>query len=275
MRFRSGDLVLLVDTRGRRYLVTLAEAGEFHSHRGPVPVGDLVGASEGSEVRSAKGKRFRAWRPTLADFVLKMPRGAAVVYPKDLGPILVYGDVFPGARVLEAGTGSGALTLALLRAVGPKGTVHTVEAREDHQRVALENIERFAGDDPNLGLLDARIGDVYAGPLECEVDRAVLDLTEPWRALDTVEGCLRPGGILCAYVPTVPQVQRLTDALDPGRWAEPVTFETLHRTWNVEGLSVRPDHRMVGHTAFLVIARRVAPQDEEQGIAPQDEEDEG
>lgn len=261
MTFAEGDLALLLDGRGRRYLVTLKGGGEFHSHHGPVPHDELLGRPEGTEVRSSGGKRFTAFRPTLADYVLKMPRGATVVYPKDLGPVLVHADVFPGARVLEAGTGSGALTLALLRAVGPKGTVHTVEVREDHHAQALENIERFAGDDPSYGVLDAQLADLYTDTLDLAVDRVVLDLTEPWRAMANVDRCLRPGGILCCYLPTIPQVQRLAEALDPRRWTMVRTFETLHRGWNVEGLSVRPDHRMVAHTAFLTVARRLSAEE--------------
>lgn len=256
MRFVAGDLVLLVDRRGRRYLLTLEPGGEFHSHHGPLGHDEIIGADEGIEVETTQGKRFRAFRPTLAEFSLKMPRGATVVYPKDIGPILVHADIFPGARVLEAGTGSGALTLALLRAVGSKGTVHTFDVREDFHLKALKNIERFAGSDPTYGTLDARIGDVYEGALDLEVDRVVFDLTEPWRALDNVERVLRPGGILCSYMPTITQVQRLVEAL-AGGWNMVKAFETLHRGWNVDGLSVRPDHRMIGHTGFLLTARRV------------------
>jgi tRNA (adenine57-N1/adenine58-N1)-methyltransferase len=256
--FSAGELVLLVDRRGRRYLVTLKEGGEFHSHRGPVSHDIVIGAEEGVEVEATGGKRFRVFRPTLADFVLKMPRGAQVVYPKDLGPIIVHTDIFPGARVLEAGTGSGSLTLALLRAVGPKGTVHTFDVREDFHKTALANIERFIGSDPNYGTLDARIGNVYEDDITLDVDRVVLDLTEPWRALDCVERCLRPGGILCVYMPTITQVQRLVEAMQT-RWAEVKTFETMHRGWTVDGLSVRPDHRMVAHTAFLLVGRRIEP----------------
>jgi tRNA (adenine57-N1/adenine58-N1)-methyltransferase len=254
--FAAGDLVLLVDRRGRRYLVTLQVGKQFHSHQGPVDHDVVIGAEEGVEVEATHGKRYRAFRPTLEDFVLKMPRGATVVYPKDLGPIIVHADIFPGARVLEAGTGSGSLTLALLRAVGPKGTVHTFDVREDFHRTAIANIERFTGADPNYGTLDAHIGDVYADEISLDVDRVVLDLTEPWRALANVTRCMRPGGILCSYMPTITQVQRLVEALESG-WAMVKTFETLHRTWNVDGLSVRPDHRMVAHTGFIVVARHI------------------
>lgn len=250
---------MLIDGRDRRYLVTLSPGDSFHSHHGPVSHDDVIGRPEGTEVRSAMGRKMLAFRPALSDYVLKMPRGATVVYPKDLGPILVYTDIYPGARVLEAGTGSGSLTLALLRAVGPKGTVHTFEVREDFHQGALRNIERYSAGDPTYGALDARLADVYEDVIDgLEVDRAVLDLTEPWRALGNIERCLRPGGILCCYLPTTPQLQRITDALVPGRWALVKTFETMQRGWNVEGLSVRPDHRMVAHTAFLVVARRLA-----------------
>jgi tRNA (adenine57-N1/adenine58-N1)-methyltransferase len=254
--FSAGDLVLLVDRRGRRYLVTLAHGEEFHSHAGPLRHDALIGADEGMEIVTTHGKHYRAFRPTLEDFVLKMPRGATVVYPKDIGPILVYADIFPGARVLEAGTGSGALTIALLRAVGPKGTVHTFDVRDDFHAKAVANIERFIGSDPNYGTLDARVGDVYADPIDVHVDRVVFDLTEPWRAVPAVERVLRPGGILCCYVPTIPQIERITEALRDG-WAMVKTFETMHRGWTVDRLSVRPDHRMVAHTGFLVVARRV------------------
>lgn len=260
MIFAPGDLVLLVDGRERRYLITLQDGAQFHSHHGGLQHDDLIGRPEGCEVTTSLGRRMRAFRPTFADYVLKMPRGATVVYPKDIGPILVHGDIAPGSRVLEAGTGSGALTLALLRAVGPKGIVHSYDVREDFHTKAMRNIERFGGGDPALGTLDARIGDMYEDEIAHEVDRVVFDLTEPWRALPNVERCLRPGGILIAYLPTVPQVMELVRRLESGRsWAMTKAFETMHRGWNVDGLSVRPDHRMVAHTAFLVTARRLAP----------------
>jgi tRNA (adenine57-N1/adenine58-N1)-methyltransferase catalytic subunit len=262
MTFAPGDLVLLIDGRERRYLITLEPGQAFHSHHGILPHDDLIGRPEGCEVKSSLGRRLRAFRPTLADYTLKMPRGATVVYPKDIGPILVHADIAPGSRVLEAGTGSGALTLALLRAVGPKGTVHTFELREDFHEKAMRNVERFGGGDPTLGTLDAHLGDMYEDEISIEVDRVVFDLTEPWRALPSVERCLRPGGILCAYVPTIPQVMELVRALGRG-WALTKTFETMHRGWNVDGLSVRPDHRMVAHTGFLITSRRLAPEAEQ------------
>ncbi|MEX0875367.1 MAG: tRNA (adenine-N1)-methyltransferase [Actinomycetota bacterium] len=261
MTFAPGDLVLLVDKRGRRYLITLETGAEFHSHLGVIAHASIIGVEEGVLVGTSLGRKYRALRPTLADFVLKMPRGAQVIYPKDLGPIIVEADIFPGARVLEAGTGSGALTLTLLRAVGPKGTVHTFDVREDFHTKALSNIERFVGSDPNYGTLEARTGDLYADEITLEVDRVVFDLTEPWRALTNVARCLRPGGILCSYVPTVPQVQRLVEELGRG-WGMVRTFETMQRGWTVDGLSVRPDHRMVAHTGFLIVARKVIDPDD-------------
>ena len=256
MTFAVGDLVLLVDRRGRRYLVTLADGGVFHSHHGPLSHDRIIGCEESAIVESDIGRKFRAFRPTLAEFVLKMPRGAQVVYPKDLGPIITEADIFPGARVLEAGTGSGSLTLALLRAVGPKGTVHTFDVRDDFHRKAVVNIEKFVGSDPNYGTLDARLGDLYEDVISVEADRVVFDLAEPWRALPNVARCLRPGGILCSYLPTVPQIQNLVGALREG-WTMVRSFETIQRGWTVDGLSVRPDHRMVAHTGFLVVARWV------------------
>lgn len=256
MRIAAGDLVLLVDRKGRRYMITVEPGGEFHSHHGVLPHDDIIGAEESVELTTSLGRKVRIFRPTYTDFVLKMPRGAQVIYPKDTAMILVETDIFPGARVLEAGTGSGSLTLALLRAVGPKGTVHSFDVREDFHQKAIANVERYIGSDPNYGTLDARLGDMYEDVIDLELDRVVLDLTEPWRALPNVERCLRPGGLLCCYVPTVPQVQNIVEALKRG-WMMVQPFETMRRGWTVDGLSVRPDHRMVAHTAFLVVARRV------------------
>ncbi|MGH2705578.1 MAG: tRNA (adenine-N1)-methyltransferase [Actinomycetota bacterium] len=252
-----GERVLLIDGRSRRYLITLQVGGAFHFHRGIVAHDDLIGGPQGRVVRSTGGEAVLVVRPTLADFVLKMRRGAQVVYPKDLAMIMLLGDVFPGAVVVEAGAGSGALTMALLRAVGPQGRVITYEVREEFATLARGNVEAFLGEVPNL---EVRLGSVYDAIDAQGVDRVVLDLPEPWRAAPHAAGALHSGGILVSYLPTTLQVHRLTAALreDP-RWALIGSQETLVRTWHVEATSVRPDHRMVGHTGFLTVARRIQP----------------
>lgn len=253
----AGERVLLVDARGRRFLVTLEEAGEFHFHGGVVAHDDVIGSTEGSRIESRSGASLTAFRPRLADFVLKMSRGAQVVYPKDLGAILVQADVHPGAHVLEAGTGSGALTLALCRATGPEGRVVSYEVRDDHLEVAARNVTSFFGEVP--AWLELRGGDVRGVAEGDETfHRAVLDLPQPWEALGEVTGALRPGGILCGYLPTTPQVQSLVVAMEDRGYLEVETFEVLQRGWHVTARSVRPDHRMVAHTGFLVVGRRPA-----------------
>jgi tRNA (adenine57-N1/adenine58-N1)-methyltransferase len=257
--FEAGDRVLLIDQRGRRYMTTLATGREFHSHLGAVRHDDLIGSSEGSTLVTTSGAPLVAFRPTLADFVLKMKRGAQVVYPKDVGLILVYADIFPGAFVLEAGTGSGSLTLALARAVGETGRVISYEARDDHHDRAVENVsawyEGMGGKPENLEL---RVGDVFEGVPESGFDRMVLDLPEPWRAIGTTTESLAPGGVLCSYLPTVPQVSQTVEAMRAEGFGLLKTYEVLLRTWNVEGQSVRPDHRMVAHTGFVVVGRKLA-----------------
>ena len=258
-RFCSGERVLLVDARGRRYLVTLDAGKRFHSHLGSVEYDALIGVPPGARVRASGGGTLLAFRPTLADFVLKMRRGAQVVYPKDLALILVYADVFPGATVVEAGTGSASLTLALARAVGDAGKVISYELRQDHHARAAANIEDWyesAGGKPDN--VELRLGDVFAGIPETGVDRMVLDLPEPWRALGAATGSLAPGGILCCYLPTVPQVSQTVEAMRARGFSLLTSLEGLVRTWNVEGQSVRPDHRMVAHTGFIVTARKLA-----------------
>jgi tRNA (adenine57-N1/adenine58-N1)-methyltransferase len=257
---QDGERVLLVDSRGRRYLVTLASGGQFHFHLGAVSHDELIGAPEGTAVTASGGARLLVFRPCLADFVLKMQRGAQVVYPKDLGLILVYADIFPGANVLEAGTGSGSLTLALARAVGEGGRVISYEVREDHHARGLQNVEAWysaSGGKPDN--IDLRLGDVFAGVPEKELDRVVLDLPEPWRATEAVTTSLTSGGIVCCYVPTIPQVMQTVQALREDGFALVSTFEGLVRSWNVDGQSVRPDHRMVAHTGFLVTGRKRPP----------------
>ena len=258
--FEPGERVLLVDQRDRRYLLRLVPGETWHSHGGGVPHDDLIGAPEGTVVRSPSGMAFRAFRPRMADFVLKMPRGAQVVYPKDVGPILVEADIHPGARVLESGTGSGALTMALCRAVGPEGRVVSYDLRPEFQATAAQNVETYLGKLPEW--LELREGDVREVAATGETyDRVVLDLPEPWAVLEPVGAVLPPGGILCGYLPTTVQVQQLVLAF-PGTGFEHLeTFEVLHRSWHVTERSVRPDHRMVGHTGFITVARRV-------GLAP-------
>lgn len=256
--FAEGDLCLLIDGKGRRYLIDLAVSEVFQYHAGALPHSEIIGAPPGSLLRSTTESRLMALRPRLADYVLKMPRGAQLIYPKDLGPMIHWGDIAPGHTVIEAGTGSGALTLALLRAVGADGTVITVERRDDHRDHAARIISRFLGGLPdNLVMVAGDVCDVFAD--HPGADRLMLDLPEPWTVIEAAAGSLAPGGVVCAYLPNVPQVQRLTDALRrTGRFAVPETFEGLHREWRVEHRSVRPDNQMVGHTGFITVARHTA-----------------
>lgn len=253
---RIGEPVLLIDGKGRRYLIKLTEGGRFHYHLGVVQHQAVLEAGPGGRVTSTGGGTLVVLFPRLADYVLKMPRGAQLIYPKDMGPIAVYADIGPGMTVLEAGTGSGALTLALLRWVGPEGRVISVERRPDHADVATQTIVRWLGAIPhNLDLRRGEVEDVLA---EVAPERIVLDVPEPWHAVKLAAAHQAPGGILCAYLPTVPQVQITVEAMeDSGGFGEVEVSETLRRTWTVAGRSVRPDHRMVAHTGFLVIGRRL------------------
>ncbi|MEV0033181.1 tRNA (adenine-N1)-methyltransferase [Nocardia sp. NPDC050793] len=254
--FTTGDRVQLTDAKGRLYTVILEPGKEFHTHRGGIKHDDLIGADEGSLVHSTNGTPYLALRPLLVDYVLSMPRGAAVIYPKDAAQIVHEGDVFPGARVLEAGAGSGALTCSLLRAVGPEGGVISYEIRDDHAEHAVRNVERFFGERPaNWSLTVGDVAD-YAGE---PVDRVVLDMLAPWDALPAVSKALVPGGVLIVYVATVTQLSKVVEALrEQECWTEPRSWESMVRGWHVVGLAVRPEHRMQGHTAFLVSARRLA-----------------
>ena len=257
--FQDGEQTLLIDQRGKRHLILLRKGETFHSDRGWIKHEDILGQPDGSWVRTSKGTRCLALRPTLAEYVLDMPRGAQVIYPKDLAMVLFWADIFPAARVLEAGMGSGALTLALLRAVGPEGKVITYEQRDDFARRALANIHMRMGEVANLAV---RLRPVEEGLAEEEpVDRAVFDLPEPWHLVESVTRVLRSGGIFLSYVPTIIQSQQTSEALRRDRsWSLVETFETLMRPWNIDGLSVRPFHRMVAHTGFITIARRVVPE---------------
>ncbi|AFU03353.1 putative tRNA methyltransferase [Nocardia brasiliensis NBRC 14402] len=254
--FTTGDRVQLTDAKGRLYTVVLEPGKEFHTHRGGIKHDSLIGADEGSVVNSTNGTPYLALRPLLIDYVLSMPRGAAVIYPKDAAQIVHEGDMFPGARVLEAGAGSGALTCSLLRAVGPQGEVVSYEIREDHAEHAIRNVETFYGERPaNWSLTVGDVADYDGAP----VDRAVLDMLAPWDALPAVSKALVPGGVLIVYVATVTQLSKVVEALrEQECWTEPRSWESMVRGWHVVGLAVRPEHRMQGHTAFLVSARRLA-----------------
>ena len=248
---RAGERVLLIDRKKRRYLVTLEEGGEFHTHSGFVPHAEIIGRQEGAVLRSTRGATFSVFRPTLADFVLKMPRGAQVIYPKDLGAILMQADIFPGARVLESGVGSGALSMTLLRA---GASVTGYEIRGDFAARAVKNVESFCT--PEM-VANYRVEerDCYEGIDEQALDRIVLDLPEPWQVVPHAEQALRPGGILVAYTPAITQAVALRERLVDSGFELAETMEVLHRGWNIDGMSVRPDHRMVAHTGFLTHAR--------------------
>jgi len=253
--FAEGDPALLIDSKGRHFLLKLERGRMFQYHEGQLSHDELLGASDGSWVEASSGSKLLLLRPRLADFILKMKRAAQVVYPKDLGPILVYGDVGPGMTALEAGTGSGALTLGLSRAVGPTGKVVSVERRDDHGAHARKAITRWYGEVPDN--VDLRIGDVTETVEEVMPDRIVLDLPEPWHCIEVAAEHQPSGGVLTAYLPTVPQVQKTVDtARGTGSFAEVEVKEFLFRDWNVDGRSVRPEHSMIGHTGFLIFMRK-------------------
>jgi tRNA (adenine57-N1/adenine58-N1)-methyltransferase len=255
--FRSGDRVQLTDPKGRVNTVTMQPGKLYHSHKGSIPHDEIIGSPEGTVFRSSGGTDYLAFRPLLADYAVRMPRGAAVVYPKDAAQIVTMADIFPGARVVEAGAGSGALTCWLLRAAGEHGMVSSYERREDFAETARKNVEGyFGGPHPAWRLT---VGSLEDSLNDTDVDRVVLDMLAPWECLDAVAKALIPGGLVCVYVATTTQLSRVVEALRAhGTFAEPYAFETLLRSWHVEGLAVRPDHRMVGHTGFLVTARRLA-----------------
>ena len=254
MTFGVGDKVLLIDNKDRRYLITLSEGGEFHSHTGVIAHAELIGSEEGSTYRSSRGSRFTALRPTLSDFVLKMPRGAQVIYPKDLGPLLLIADIHPGVRVLESGVGSGALSMAMLRA---GAEIVGYELRDEFAERAIANVRGFLGDE-YAGHYRVEMRNTYDGIDETGLDRVVLDLPEPWQVVKHAERALHPGGILAAYTPTIVQAAHLRETLELSRFTMAETVEVLHRSWHIEGQSVRPDHRMVAHTGFLTAARLLA-----------------
>ncbi|WP_237565263.1 tRNA (adenine-N1)-methyltransferase [Ornithinimicrobium cavernae] len=260
--FREGDRVQLTDPRGRLHTIALEAGKQFHTHRGHIRHDDLIGAPDGTVVRHSSGTDYLALRPLLSDYVLSMPRGAQVVYPKDAGQIVTMADIFPGARVVEAGVGSGALSLSLLRAVGDGGRLFSFERREDFAEIARGNARIFFGADHPAWTIT--VGDlVEALPQTVEpgtIDRVVLDMLAPWECLDVVGDALTPGGVLICYVATATQLSRVAEAARAdGGWTEPRAWESMVRGWHLEGLSVRPEHRMHGHTGFLLTTRRLAP----------------
>lgn len=260
--FRDGDRVQLTGPKNRLHTVTLSEDGELHTHHGVLRHRDLIGLPDGSVVANSSGHEYLALRPLLRDFAMSMPRGAAIVYPKDAAQIVMQADIFPGATVVEAGVGSGALSLSLLRAVGPAGTLVSFERREDFAEVAKANVETFFGESPDTwrvvvgDLLEALPVELPAGT----VDRVVLDMLAPWEVMDVVADALTPGGVVLCYVATATQLSRVAEFIrGTGLFTDPDASETMVRGWHVEGLAVRPDHRMVAHTGFLLTARRLAP----------------
>jgi tRNA (adenine57-N1/adenine58-N1)-methyltransferase len=245
-----GERVLLLDAKRRRYLVVLTEGGEFHSHAGYVPHTEITGRPEGTIVRSTMGAEYTVLRPTLEDFVVEMPRGAQVIYPKDLAPICMLADIGPGLRVFETGVGSGALSMTMLRW---GAEIVGYELREDFANRARANVRSFLGVDA-LDRYRVELRDSYEGIDDGPFDRVVLDLPEPWQVIPHAEGVLHPGGILVAYTPSIIQASRAREALR-GTWIDARTIEVLHRGWHIDGHAVRPDHRMVAHTGFLTVAR--------------------
>ncbi|MBQ3360375.1 MAG: tRNA (adenine-N1)-methyltransferase [Microbacterium sp.] len=260
--FREGDRVQLTGPKGRLHTVTLRADGELHTHHGVLRHRDLIGLPDGSVAANSSGHEYLALRPLLKDFAMSMPRGAAIVYPKDAAQIVMQADVFPGATVVEAGVGSGALSLSLLRAVGPAGRLVSFERREDFAEVARGNVATFFGEQPDTwsvvvgDLVEQLPSELPAG----SVDRVVLDMLAPWECIDVVADALTPGGVVLCYIATATQLSRVAEYIrNTGLFTDPDASETMVRGWHVEGLAVRPDHRMVAHTGFLLTARRLAP----------------
>jgi tRNA (adenine57-N1/adenine58-N1)-methyltransferase catalytic subunit len=248
--FASGEKALFIDSKQRRYLVTLNPEGEFHSHSGFVAHTNVIGQQPGLVAESTKGSKYIVLRPTLEDFVVEMPRGAQVIYPKDLAPMCMIGDIHPGVRVFETGIGSGALSMTMLRW---GAHITGLELREDFLNRATSNVRSFLGEEA-LSRYKVSLGDSYEEVPTGEFDRVMLDLPEPWRVVPLAENILTPGGLLVAYTPSITQAVQVRESLGKG-WVDQRTLEVLHRTWHIEGMAVRPDHRMVAHTAFLTVAR--------------------
>jgi tRNA (adenine57-N1/adenine58-N1)-methyltransferase len=256
--FSAGDRVQLTDPKGKLYSFTIVPGKEWHTHKGWITHDDLIGMPEGSVVSTTAGLKFTAFKPLLADYVLTMPRGATIVYPKDAAMIVGLADIYPGARVLEAGVGSGALTISLLRAAGDKGYVHSVERRADFAENARSNVDAYFEGAPSNWKLD--VGDLQDQNFDSEFDRVILDMLAPWECVDIAARALRPGGVFMSYVATTTQLSATAEAIKlDGRFTEPESSETLVRGWHHEGLAVRPQQRMIGHTGFLIQSRKMAP----------------
>ena len=256
--FVAGERITLTDNKNRRHSVVLAVGGRFHTTKGAVDHDELIGRPEGVVVTSVGGTSFLAMRPLLNEYTVTMPRGAAVIYPKDAAQIAMSADIFPGARVVEAGVGSGALTCTLLRAIGPTGRLTSYERRDDFAAQARKNVDNFFG--TPLPTWDLVVGDLVESLGDDPVDRVILDMLAPWECVEALSRVLVPGGVFCAYVATTTQLARTVETLRvQGGFTEPEATETLIRAWHAEGLAVRPRHDMVGHTGFVVTARRLAP----------------
>lgn len=256
--FAEGDRIQLTDPKGKMYTFTITAGKEWHTHKGWIVHNDLIGMPEGSVVSTSAGLKFTAFKPLIGDFVLSMPRGATIVYPKDAAMILGVADIFPGAKVIEAGVGSGALSISLIRAVGNEGTVDSFERREDFAAIATENVRTYFGEIPKQWKL--RVGSVQESSTTVKYDRVVLDMLAPWECVGFAAEVLRPGGVFLAYVATTTQLSSTAEALkEDGRFTEPLSSETIVREWHHEGLAVRPMQRMIGHTGFLIVSRRMAP----------------
>ena len=256
--FKYGDRVQLTDAKGKLYSITLSAGAEWHTHKGVLKHETLVGLPEGSIVATSGELKFQAFRPLLADYVLSMPRGATIVYPKDAAMIIGIADIKPGIKVLEAGVGSGALSISILRAVGESGYLHSVEIRDDFAKISQENVKSYFTDSPKNWKLT--VGALQEQELESDYDRVILDMLSPWECVETAAHALVPGGVFLSYVATTTQLSKIAEAIkDNGNFTEPESSETIVRGWHHEGLAVRPQHRIIGHTGFLIFARRMAP----------------
>lgn len=254
---RVGDRVQLTDPKGKLHTITLVAGSQWHTHRGWIEHDHLIGQPEGSVVSTTNGTPYLALRPLLTDYVLSMPRGATIVYPKDAAAIIGTADIFPGARVIEAGVGSGALSISLLRAIGPHGKLFSYEKRAEFAAIAQTNVEGFLGQTPNWHV---EVNALQDASLPTDIDRVALDMLAPWECLEAVAKALIPGGVLICYVATATQLSTTVEAIrSHGSFTEPISTETMVRGWHLEGLAVRPEHRMIGHTGFLTVTRRMAP----------------